>query len=180
MRIPIVVLGLAAALATAAGCTANEPTADPVETTVPLPVQPVTVPPERQSAFCVAMVDLTDDVRSGDLDDVDAAIVETYRAVEPDVPELIASDFALVLDALERGAPPPTDPPRDTVATTPPVTSATTSADGSTPSAAAEADVGYAPGESPSERVNSYIDFVCRANANNPGPPATPPGEPEG
>lgn len=173
----------------AVGCTNLDPAEEEsTATTIPLPEQAVTVPPERQSTFCVAMVELTDDIRAGELDDVDAAILATYRDVEPDVPELIAGDFALVLDALERGLPPPTDPPRSTVVTTPPSSiAAPTTTTTTVPSATSvpaetaaptDADLGYAPGESPSERVNSYIEFVCRANANNPGPPATAPGEP--
>lgn len=163
----------------ATACTSLEPAADePAATTDPLPAQPVSIPPERQSTFCVTMVDLTDSIRAGDVDDVDAEILATYREVAPDVPPLIADDFALVLDALERGAPPPTDPPRSTVDTAPPLTATTPPAtsDSSTPADPQDADVGYAPGESPSERVNSYIAFVCRADANNPGPPATTPG----
>lgn len=37
-------------------------------------------------------------------------------------------------------------------------------------------DEGRLPGETPAERINGYVDFVCRGNQNNPGPPATEPG----
>lgn len=84
----------------------------------PAPGISVTVPPERLTPFCQAMTELTDRVRSGDEMD-DDLIIETYRSIVDDVPAEIADDFALVLEALEAGAPPPTDPPRATIETLP-------------------------------------------------------------
>lgn len=169
-----------------AGCTDDRPEAVTDETPPDLPSITVAVPPERTSTFCTAMVELTDDVRSGELDDVEQAIIDTYRSVAGDVPPEIVTDFTLVLTALEAGGPLPTDPPRDTVSTTPPRSepeTTTTAGDPSatdptaTPSAdVSEPDAGFAPSDSPAERVNAYVEFVCRNSANNPGPPPTQPG----
>ena len=82
------------------------------------PVASVVIPIERLSPYCQAMIDLTDRFRSGDEVD-DAEIVETDRSISGDVPAEIADDFALVLQALESGAPAPTDPPRATIQTLP-------------------------------------------------------------
>lgn len=154
-----------------------------------------TVPPERLTPFCQAMIDLTAQIRAGDVDDAGELILDTYRRIADDAPNAIVDDFHLVLAALEAGEPPPTDPPRDTVpvaattprATTPaatsPVTSSSTTsvaADGSVvtgsgPATSAAIDEAFAPGDSPSERINSYVDFECRDTANNPGPAPTQP-----
>lgn len=37
---------------------------------------------------------------------------------------------------------------------------------------------GWTPDDDPALRVNAYVDFVCRDNVNNPGPPATEPPPP--
>ena len=34
---------------------------------------------------------------------------------------------------------------------------------------------GYVPDDDPTVRLNEYVDFACRDNINNPGPPATQP-----
>lgn len=165
----------------------------------PAPDISVTVPSERLTPFCRAMIDLTDAIRSGDEVGEDL-IVETYRSIVDDVPEEIADDFMLVLNALESGAPSPTDPPRATFETlprpdttpaptgtsTPATTSTSTSI--SEPPATDEAatseptvpssvvvDERYDRDDTPAERINSYVSFVCRAVDNNPGPPATEP-----
>ena len=165
----------------------------------PAPDISVTVPTERLTPFCQAMIDLTDAIRSGD-EVGDDLIVETYRSIVDDVPAAIADDFMLVLAALEAGAPPPTDPPRATIETLPrpdttsaptgTSTPATTSTITSTtePAATDEAptseptvpgsvvvDERYDRDDTPAERINSYVSFVCRAVDNNPGPPATEP-----
>jgi hypothetical protein len=149
-----------------------------------------TVPPERLTPFCQTMITLTEELRSGEVTDSAALIVTTYRSIRPDVPAEIADDFDRVLAALESGAPPPTDPPPDTTATTQPSTQPTTQpsteasvaitveTDGSVPTGDVSVDEGFAPGNSPAERINSYVSFVCRDTANNPGPPATQPLEP--
>lgn len=172
------------------GCTGDDP-ADTAPDAAPEPPQvSVTVPPERLTPFCQEMIDLTDRLRTGDVDDAEATIVETYRRIADDAPNAIVDDFRLVLAALEAGEPPPTDPPRDTVATLAPsvttdATVASTDAPPVTPtdpatgsSAPRVIDEAFAPGDSPSERINSYVEFECRDTANNPGPPPTPPQAP--
>lgn len=159
-----------------AACDGDEPAADEESVDPGLPSATVAVPPERTSEFCRELVDLTDAVRNGELDDVEAAILETYRSVGDDVPDAIADDFDLVLGALEDGGPLPTDPPRPSVATTPGTepSAATTAETGST--GPSEPEIGFAPADSPSERITTYVESVCRNTANNPGPPATQPG----
>ena len=190
-------LAIVAAVVLAA-CTDDEPGATGPDVATERPEISVTVPPERQTPFCQAMIDLTDQLRNGDVDDAAALIVETYRRIAPDAPNAIVDDFNLVLAALEAGRPPPTDPPRDTVATTPPSASTTTvvpsassssapsgslPSDGSAsstapvvPVASGAVDEAFAPGDSPTERLNSYVAFECRSTANNPGPAPTQPG----
>lgn len=155
----------------------------------------VTVPADRLTPFCQAMNELTeqllttesaeDESSSGEAVDDAALIIETYRSIVDEVPDVIASDFAAVLSALEEGAPPPTDP---TIVTTtsvpaapggsaPPTVVPVTDATGSTIPSEGDAffDEGYGPGTSPAERVNEYVGFACRGTENNPGPPATQP-----
>jgi hypothetical protein len=181
----------------------SEPTAEEVGGSDPVPGVSVVIPTERLTPFCQAMIDLTDRVRTGDVDD--AEIVEAYRAIGDDVPAEIAGDFALVLEALETGAPAPTDPPRGTIQTvprsetTPPSTdeSAATNEPPTTeppstepPSTDDDSSTGessvpttivvderFDRDDSPAERLNSYVSFTCRASDNNPGPPATQPLE---
>lgn len=167
----------------------SEAQEDGVDTSDPAPAASVVIPSERLSPFCQAMIDLTDRVRSGD-DVGEVEIVETYRSISGDVPAEIADDFALVLQALESGAPAPTDPPRATIPTLPdPETSPPTGAsattlvgaeEGSVPSspsvpASAVVDERFDRDDSPAERINTYVSFVCRDSDNNPGPPATQP-----
>lgn len=165
--------------------------------TDPAPGISVTVPPERLTPFCQAMTDLTDRIRSGDEVD-DDLIIATYRSIVDDVPAVIADDFVLVLEALEAGAPPPTDPPRDTIDTlprpdtTPPTTSPPPSTSTSSPTSptslphdavtseptvpgSAVVDERYDRDDTPADRINTYVSFTCRAVDNNPGPPATEP-----
>jgi hypothetical protein len=149
------------------------------------PTFEVTVPATRLTPFCQAMNELADELLSDETVDGAALIVETYRSIIDDVPDVIASDFAAVLAALEDGAPPPTDP---TIVTTtslppapggsaPPTAVPVTDASGSTIPSEGDAffDEGYGPGTSPAERVNEYVGFACRGTENNPGPPATQP-----
>lgn len=175
----------------------SEPPADEEDAADPATGVSVVIPTERLTPFCQAMTELTDRVRSGDGVD-DAEIVETYRAISDDVPAAIADDFALVLEALETGAPAPTDPPRATVSTlprpesTPPSTDeAAATAQPATTQPATAVDDPFAGGssvptsvvvdqrfdrdDSPAERINTYVSFTCRASDNNPGPPATQP-----
>ncbi len=139
----------------------------------------VTVPPERLTPFCEAMIDLSDELRSGSAGDTDDLIISTYRSIQADVPLEIAADFDLVLSALEAGLPSPTDPPIE--ATTPTTTSASdptaSGAPGEAVAGEGSVDEGFSPDSSPAERINSYVDFDCRGTENNPGPPATQPGD---
>jgi hypothetical protein len=173
----------------------SEPPAGEDDEADPAPGVSVVIPAERLTPFCQAMTDLTDRVRSGD-DIDDAEIVETYRAISADVPAEIADDFALVLEALETGAPPPTDAPRATIQTTPrpdttPPPTDTVTATTEPPTAGDESTEDDSPGssapttavvdprfdrdDSPAQRINSYVSFTCRAADNNPGPPPTQP-----
>jgi hypothetical protein len=167
-------------------CVSNDPDdAEPTATTDAPPVS-VTVPASRLTPFCQAMIDLTDRIASGAEPDVEGAIIATYTEVLPDVPPEIASDFSLVLAALESGAPPPTDPPPDpaptteAAAVTPSTPPDASSESGETDPVDATADEvsvdeGFDPSSSPADRVNAYVDFSCRNTGNNPGPPATEP-----
>lgn len=206
MRISTLALGTGVlAVALLSGCVfdGSEPTEASDAETDPEPDILVEVPPERLSPFCVAMTDLTDRVRAGEEVTTDE-IVDTYRSIVDDVPAVIADDFGLVLEALETGAPPPTDAPRDTIETVPPpdtttqptgatttstttTTTSTTSttvpdasgdeeADASAP-ASVVVDERFDRDSSPAERINSYVSFACRDTDNNPGPPATQPLE---
>lgn len=177
----------------AAGCVSDGPDASEPDTDVaPVPDISVTIPPSRLTPFCAAMIDLSDQLRSEEVVDDGALIITTYRSIQQEVPPEISADFDAVLVALESGAPAPTDPPLPTTPTTPtssqtttPTTTATTvdpdgqiDADtGSVPTSAPGVDVGYAAGNSPSERINNYVSFACRDTQNNPGPPATEPLE---
>lgn len=135
----------------------------------------VTVPPERLSPFCEGMIELSDELRSGSVEDADALIIERYREIQPDTPLEIAADFDLVLAALEAGLPPPTDPPPEVTA--PPPTDPSATGDGTGPDSTAgqSVDEGFDPDSSPTDRINSYVAFQCRSTGNNPGPPATQP-----
>lgn len=171
----------------ATSCDGDEPVEPAAVETPEAPSISVTVPIERLTPFCQAMIDLTNDVRNADGVDAGALIIDVYRTVADDVPPEIADDFGLVLAALEAGVPPPTDPPGTTTPTTPPsATSVSTTAATATESTEAGAsattdvadtqvDEGFAPGNSPAERINSYVSFACRDAQNNPGPPATQP-----
>ena len=171
----------------------SEPASDPDEQAETVTGVTVAIPAERLSPFCQAMTDLTDRIRSGD-DVGDDLIVSTYRSIRDDVPAEIADDFALVLQALETGAPAPTDPPRATVQTVPrPETTPPSSVQPATSpvppsSTPADTDETSVPGsvvvderfnrdDTPADRINSYVSFTCRAADNNPGPPATQPLE---
>ncbi len=190
------IFGVAGA-AVFAGCVSEGPRADSSEEAEAATVISVTVPPERLTPFCQAMIDLTDRVRSGD-DSVDeSVIVETYRSIVDEVPVEIASDFAAVLSALETGAPPPTDPPPETiqpetiqtvpgkpspsdgstdVPTDDPSVDSPADPGGTTPSAGeVVVDEGFASGTTPGERINNYVTFSCSDTQNNPGPPPTQP-----
>ena len=161
----LVVAGLALA------CTPESEESVPADDAAATPVVPsVTPPPVRLTPFCQQMLDLDERVRELSAEETGPVIIEGYRAALPIVPPDIEVEFAAVLDALENG----------TIATLPPtVPQAPTPATAAT-SSQVTADTffeeGYLPDDTPASRVNEYIDFACRGNQNNPGPPATPPG----
>lgn len=178
------------------GCVSDGPPAsEPDSETADAPDISVTVPPSRQTPFCQTMIDLSDQLRTDDVGDDEALIISTYESIRPEVPAEISADFDAVLDALRTGTPAPTDPPLPTTPSTvptsavsttdtttevaPPATSQTEQEtdDSVAPTSAPGVDVGYAAGNSPSERINNYVSFECRDTQNNPGPPATQPLE---
>ena len=145
-------------------------------------------PASRLTPFCEAMIELSDQLRSEEVADDENLIITTYRSIRAEVPPEISADFDAVLVALETGAPAPTDPPLPTSPTTVPTPTASSTSTvapdaqtdvgaGSVPTSSPGVDVGYAAGNSPSERINNYVSFACRDTQNNPGPPATEPLE---
>ena len=163
-----------------AACTPDGSEATPDDTEPDEPTISVTVPVERLTPFCEAMIDLSDQLRAGGVEDANALIIETYRSIQPDVPLEIVIDFDQVLAALEAGLPPPTDPPIETtIATSAPPTTGFSAAPTEGPASAdgGSVDEGFDPDTSPTDRINSYVAFSCRSTGNNPGPPATQPGD---
>ena len=120
------------------GCVSDGPGASEPDATTPAPVISVTIPPSRLTPFCESMIDLSDRLRGGEVDDDQLLIIQTYRSIEAQVPPEIASDFTAVLVALETGAPAPTDPPLPTTPTTVPTSAASTGS--------SDTDAGSAPG----------------------------------
>jgi hypothetical protein len=188
------VLGLGLVLLGGVACTADEPTADEVATPVAI-VPEQTVPAARLSVFCQSMNDINERLDSDPPEDSVTFVLENYRSLLDEVPDAIALDFAAVIADLE-GNPisvPVSDSSAPTTgeatsstslpadATLPADTVADATDDGATASTALAIegdelpDEGYSPGDTPAERVNSYVAFVCRDTANNPGPPATEP-----
>jgi hypothetical protein len=163
-------------LALVAGCdsgesdTGDDTTGDAVE----IPSVSVTIPPERLTPFCQAMIDLNDELNENTLNDSAgtdsrARIIEVYESVVDVVPPEIASDFAAVLANLRSGA--------TTSATTAPVpASIVTNPVDPTDTTTPFVDEGYSPDESPTTRLAEYIRFACGSTENNPGPAATEPG----
>jgi hypothetical protein len=165
----VVVIG-AIVLATTA-CTPDRSASDDAATNPAVPSGTVAIPESRLTPFCQAMIDLSDRLETDPPDDVDALIIETYTDIEDEVPAEILPDFQAVLADLEGEPVPSIDP-----VVTPPSTGP---ADGSGGSIAPGSDSfyeeGYTPRDDPAGRLNGYIDFACRDNQNNPGPPATQP-----
>ncbi len=143
----------------------GEPAADG-QTDATVPIASVTVPPERLTPFCQAMIDLADRLETDPPDDVGALIIETYEGIVDEVPPEIANEFDAVLAALRTGADP--EVPETTIP--PAATSGPLTTDGDP-----FFEEGYLPDADPSRRVNAYVQFACRDTANNPGPPATQP-----
>lgn len=141
------------------------------------PLPSVSVPPERLTPFCEAMIELADRLETDPPDDAGPVILEAYLQIVDDVPPAIESEFRAVIAELQGDAPPTTT---GTTSTTTSTTISTTTEPGSTaaPSVPGVEDFdaeGRLPGESPSERVSDYVLFACRDSDNNPGPPATEP-----
>lgn len=148
------------------GCVSDGERTDGAESVATVPIASVTIPPERLTPFCQAMIDLADRLETDPPDDVDALIIETYESIVDDVPEEIATEFDAVLIALRSG-----EDPEVPVRTSPPATASgplTTEGD-------EFYEEGYLPDDNPSRRVNAYVQFACRDTANNPGPPPTQP-----
>lgn len=164
------------AMVSLSACVGGDPDVPASEAVTDAAPISVTVPAARSTPFCAAMIDLSDRLASGVLDDVEAAIVGTYRDIRADVPIEIAGDFDAVLTALEAGAPPPTDPTTPTTPTSVPSSTSPTETAVTQSTVDGSVDEGFDPRTSPAERVNDYVVFVCRNSENNPGPPATQPG----
>ncbi len=173
----LTVLFLASFLAVTTGCTNDASPIDEAEDTdgEDAPIESVTVPPERLTPFCQAMIDLSDRLETDPPADSSVVIVETYESVLEDVPQEIAVEFAAVLESLRSGSaatlPATSTMPAASIpgAGTEPSTESTLS------EGAAIVDEGYLPDDDPAARVNAYVAFACRDSANNPGPPATAP-----
>jgi hypothetical protein len=179
------------------GCTSTGDD-DPPDTTsvVAVEVPEVTAPPERQTPFCQAMLDLDAALPDDPAVDTRDQVLAAYQDALPVVPTEIEGEFRAVIDALESGtrasgpgdesadpsddpsgaartiapavtaAPDPTDEPGVTLATV----------DTSPPSdEQLFAEEGWLPDDDPAVRVNEYVEFACRDTINNPGPPATVP-----
>jgi hypothetical protein len=146
---------------------------EPSEETVP-------IPEVRLSPFCRTMIDLAAELETDPPDDVTQTIIDTYEEILPDVPAVLRADFEVVLADL-RGEPVVTAPATETPPTTfamPELPPATDQSGATIPVGDPFADEGRRlPGETPSERISGYVDFACRGNQNNPGPPPTEPLE---
>ena len=137
------------------------------------PVQPAVpttafVPPERSTRFCETMTDLIDRLENDPPDDVAGTILDAYRGLVDDVPEVIRGDFMAVLADLE-GKAPSVDASDGDAAERPSSVPGSIVPDDPLP------DEGFGPDDTPASRVNSYVGFVCRGVVNNPGPPDTQP-----
>jgi hypothetical protein len=156
------------------GCTGGDTPAsgDTVEPQTQVPS--VTIPAERLTPFCQAMIDLSDRLETDPPDDATALIVSVYEDISDEVPVEILDDFDAVLTALRDGSAASVP-----VAVTSDAPSPSTPDEGPSPVATGDEffDEGYSPDEDPATRLNDYVDFACRDSVNNPGPPATQPLE---
>lgn len=167
----VLVLGACSAF----GDDADDDTASATEL---VPELSVTVPSERLTPFCQAMIDLADELATDPPDDAEARILEVYEGIVDDVPSEIRDDFLVVLARLQAGpeatAVVTTLPP----STTPSASVPTSSVAGSSLPGVTEpiaADEGYLPDDDPTLRLNTHIQATCRGTNNNPGPPPTQP-----
>jgi hypothetical protein len=167
-------------VAVAACSSDGDDVADDASTDGP-PVPSVTVPPERLTPFCAAMIELADRLETDPPDDARTLILDTYLGIVDDVPPAIESEFRAVIAELQGEAPPTTS-----TTTTSTTSTTTTVATDAAPASAVSSSLpepgvedfdaeGRLPGDSPSERVSDFVLFTCRGSDNNPGPPATEP-----
>ena len=163
-----------AALALGACSSGDDAGSEAADGEVQIPV--VSVPPERLTPFCAAMIELADELEDDPPDDTGEVILAAYLEIVDEVPPEIADEFRAVIADLQGGTP-ATTTPTTTTPTTPtsvPPTSLEPGVATSAPLEDFDAE-GRLPGDSPGERVNDYVRFVCRDSDNNPGPPATQP-----
>jgi hypothetical protein len=159
---PVAIAALATAAVAASACSSDD-AGDAGTTDDRLVVRDVTVPPERQTPFCQAMIDLSETLETDPPDDVTAYIVSVYTGILDEVPTEIEDEFRVVLAELQ-GAPVPT------------ATIDAVEVGSAPPTSVEQFDAeGYSPEDDPTLRVNAYVDFACRDSVNNPGPPATQP-----
>lgn len=167
---------LPAALLLLVACLPNEASTDDATIDPAVPSGTVAIPVQRLTPFCQALIDLSERLETDPPDNPEAVILETYLGVATDVPPEIADDFDAVLAGLQ-GRPLPTVAPDP--ATTDPVTPDPVTTDPVDGSVLPPADDGFDEGrfnsDTPSQRLNDYVNFVCRDSDNNPGPAATQP-----
>ena len=170
----------------AVACIPNSASDDEADPIPGVPSGTVAIPPERLTPFCQTMIDLSGTLETDPPADVDALIIETYTELADQVPVEISNQFNAVLAGL-KGEPLPVIEPVGEPEISQPSTTiesavGTTALSGdsqpsgsSFPEGDAFFDEGYLPGDDPAERLNAYVDLVCRDNQNNPGPPASQP-----
>lgn len=155
------------------GCNSGEREQE-AETTgdesVELPEISVTIPAERLTPFCQAMIDLNDELIDDPPDDTRARIIEVYESIAAQVPPEIAVDFATVLARLQSGDSAITAP-----TAAPFVTSVVPNSIDVSDTTNPLVDEGYTPDDDPTTRLAEYVRFACTDSANNPGPSATQP-----
>lgn len=161
------------ALVGVAGCNSGEREPDAATTgdaSVELPEVSVTIPAERLTPFCQAMIDLNDELLDDPPADTRARIIEVYESIVDVVPAEIAADFTTVLARLQSG---------DTAITAPTAAPYATSVVPNSIDVSNTtnplADEGYSPDDDPTTRLAEYVRFACNDAANNPGPSATQP-----
>ena len=172
---------LPAALLLLVACLPNEASTDDATIDPAVPSGTVAIPVQRLTPFCQALIDLSERLETDPPDNPEAVILETYLGVATDVPPEIADDFDAVLAGLQ-GRPLPTvapDPATTDPVTPDPVTTDPVTTDPVDGSVLPPADDGFDEGrfnsDTPSQRLNDYVNFVCRDSDNNPGPAATQP-----
>lgn len=191
--VPVATVSVLVLVSSLAGCTAERGESSSADSTVPAEqVQEVTIPPERRTPFCAIMIDLDLNIPVDPVLDVTDEVLDAYRRALPVAPAEIAVELEAVIIGLETGTDPtlpPTIPTTvaPTTAAPPAPATATTDADGDVDGGGGGAaggvgddeddfaEEGYLPDDSPEARLNEFVDFHCRDNINNPGPPATPP-----